>query len=74
MCFLLLVAEISRVLGLEDAEKEKALCEQGFLVCVNMVWVLLFPLNGSRWFAADIINHAVDAAYFVDDAIGNAAE
>ena len=28
----------------------------------------LLPFNGGRRFAGDVIGHAVDAAYFIDDA------
>lgn len=30
----------------------------------------LFPLNGGRGFLGDIINNAVDMAYFIGDAVG----
>ena len=33
-----------------------------------------FPLDGSRGFGADIVNHAVDTMDFVDDSIGKSAE
>ena len=36
--------------------------------------LLLFPLNRGRRFAAYIVNYAVDAFDFVDDAVGDAAE
>ena len=31
---------------------------------------MLFPFNGGRWFGADIVGNAIDAAHLVDDAIG----
>ena len=36
--------------------------------------IQLFPLNGCRRFAAHIVHHAVDAAYFVDDGVRHFAE
>src|SRR5512142_1132501 len=33
-----------------------------------------FPLDRCRGFAADVIDDAVDAAYFIDDAVGDLAE
>ncbi len=32
---------------------------------------LLFPLNGGRWLAADIINHPINTLYIIDDAIAD---
>lgn len=29
------------------------------------------PLNSRRWFAGNVVHHAGDAAYFVDDAVGD---
>lgn len=45
----------------------------------QLIWVhkdvlRLFPLNGRRRFAADIINYAVDAFDFIDDAVGYFAQ
>lgn len=55
-------------------KKKKPCMNKAFGGYVNVVCGALFPLNGSGWFAADIVNHSVDAANFVDDAVGNAAE
>lgn len=33
-----------------------------------------FPLNRCRRLTRDVVNHAVDTADFVDDAVGNLAE
>jgi hypothetical protein len=29
-----------------------------------------FPLNRRGWFARDVVDHAVNPAYFVDDTVG----
>lgn len=34
----------------------------------------LFPFNGGRRFARNIVNDTVDVVYFVDDAAGNLVE
>ena len=34
----------------------------------------LFPFNRRRRFAGDVVDDAVDAAHFVDDAIGDFAQ
>ena len=31
------------------------------------------PLDSRRWFARDVIDYAVNAAYFVDDTVGYSA-
>ena len=38
--------------------------------CIRQVSVL-FPLNGSRGFAADVVHHAIDTTYIVDYFIGD---
>jgi hypothetical protein len=32
-----------------------------------------FPLYGGWWFAGDVVDHAVDTGYFVNDAAGDAS-
>jgi hypothetical protein len=34
----------------------------------------LLPLDGTRWFGRDIVNDAIDAFDFVNDAVGDAGE
>ena len=41
----------------------------GFLDFFN-----LFPLNGGRGFAGDVVHHAVDAGDLVDNAVGGLAQ
>jgi len=36
--------------------------------------VILLPLDRPRRLAGDVVGHAVDAAHFVDDAVGDVAE
>src|SRR5205814_1256999 len=39
----------------------------GYLLAIP----LLFPLDGGGWFGADIVHHAIHAAYFINDAIAH---
>ncbi len=41
--------------------------------CCRRLGVLL-PLDGCRGFGADVVQHAVDAFYFVEDAVGGFAQ
>ena len=68
------------VAGLDlRTDTKKALQVQGFIEILKSNEIRcnalqLFPFDGGWWLARHVIHHAVDAADFVDDAIGHGAE
>ena len=43
------------------------------VVCVSIL-MMLFPFNGCRWFRTDVVYHAINTSYAVDDAIADISQ
>src|SRR6185369_1550842 len=73
----LLTTETQRRRGIRQkikrVQKEARTTFNSYLNLSETNWNL-FPLNCARRFGRDVVDHAVDPTYFVDDAIGDALD